>query len=130
MITADDFMAEAARCGFDFYAGVPCSFLTPLINGVISSPALRYVGAAIDGEYAALAGMGRGSGRNVRLFQAAANLYGFVAADLLPEAIALDALERAASDCGLVAEDGLAAVRATIASGAARGLANPREVAP
>nr|MEA2799148.1 phosphonopyruvate decarboxylase [Phenylobacterium sp.] len=55
MITAQDFMAEASRCGFDFYAGVPCSFLTPLINGVISNPALRYVGAASEGEAVAIA---------------------------------------------------------------------------
>lgn len=55
MITADEFMAEAVRCGFDFYSGVPCSFLTPLINGVISNPALRYVGAASEGEAVAIA---------------------------------------------------------------------------
>lgn len=55
MITADDFMAEAGRCGFDFYTGVPCSFLTPLINGVISNPDLRYVGAASEGEAVAIA---------------------------------------------------------------------------
>ncbi len=55
MITADDFMAEAQRRGFDFYTGVPCSFLTPLINGVISNPALRYVGAASEGEAVAIA---------------------------------------------------------------------------
>jgi len=34
MITAAAFLAEAARHGFDFYTGVPCTFLTPLINGV------------------------------------------------------------------------------------------------
>ena len=39
MITAAEFLAEAARHGFDFYTGVPCSFLTPLINGVLSSKA-------------------------------------------------------------------------------------------
>ena len=37
MITADDFLAAAGRAGFDFYTGVPCSFLTPLINGVLSA---------------------------------------------------------------------------------------------
>jgi phosphonopyruvate decarboxylase len=55
MITASMFMAEASRHGFDFYAGVPCSFLTPLINGVISNPALAYVGAASEGEAVAIA---------------------------------------------------------------------------
>jgi phosphonopyruvate decarboxylase len=55
MITASMFMAEASRHGFDFYSGVPCSFLTPLINGVISNPALAYVGAASEGEAVAIA---------------------------------------------------------------------------
>jgi phosphonopyruvate decarboxylase len=55
MIRAEEFMAEASRRGFDFYAGVPCSFLTPLINAVISNPALRYVGAASEGEAVAIA---------------------------------------------------------------------------
>ncbi len=41
--------------GIDFYTGVPCSFLTPLINRVASDPALRYVGAASEGEAVAIA---------------------------------------------------------------------------
>ena len=44
-----------ARAGFDFYTGVPCSFLTPLINGVLSARALDYVGAASEGEAVAIA---------------------------------------------------------------------------
>lgn len=55
MITAADFLAEAALHGFDFYAGVPCSFLTPLINGVLSRNGLAYVGAASEGEAVAIA---------------------------------------------------------------------------
>jgi phosphonopyruvate decarboxylase len=55
MITAGDFFAAAARHGFDFYTGVPCSFLTPLINGVLSRPALTYIGAASEGEAVAVA---------------------------------------------------------------------------
>lgn len=55
MIHASDFFAEASRAGFDFYAGVPCSFLTPLINGALSSPSLTYVGAASEGEAVAIA---------------------------------------------------------------------------
>jgi phosphonopyruvate decarboxylase len=55
VITAADFLAEAARHGFDFYTGVPCSFLTPLINGVLSRKALAYVGAASEGEAVAIA---------------------------------------------------------------------------
>ncbi len=48
-------MDEATRAGFDFYTGVPCSYLTPLINGVLSSPSLSYVGAASEGEAVAIA---------------------------------------------------------------------------
>ena len=55
MITADAFIAAAGARGFDFYTGVPCSFLTPLINGVLSDRALRYVGAASEGEAVAIA---------------------------------------------------------------------------
>lgn len=55
MITADEFMAEAGRRGFDFYTGVPCSFLTPLINGVLSSRTQTYVGAGSEGEAVAIA---------------------------------------------------------------------------
>ncbi|HWL82436.1 MAG TPA: phosphonopyruvate decarboxylase [Roseomonas sp.] len=55
MITADEFIREAVGAGFDFYTGVPCSFLTPLINGVLSDPALAYVGAASEGEAVAIA---------------------------------------------------------------------------
>lgn len=55
MITARDFMDEATRQGFDFYTGVPCSFLTPLINAVISHSRFAYVGAASEGEAVAIA---------------------------------------------------------------------------
>jgi len=55
MIESGDFIAEARAAGFDFYAGVPCSFLTPLINGVLSDPSLAYVGAASEGEAVAIA---------------------------------------------------------------------------
>ncbi|SDB60629.1 phosphonopyruvate decarboxylase [Belnapia rosea] len=55
MITATDFFAEAERAGFDFYTGVPCSFLTPLINGALSAPGLTYIGAASEGEAVAIA---------------------------------------------------------------------------
>ncbi len=55
MISATHFIAQAAREGFDFYTGVPCSFLTPLINGVINDDGLRYVGAASEGEAVAIA---------------------------------------------------------------------------
>lgn len=55
MIAADAFLGPAQERGFSFYTGVPCSFLTPLINRVISDPALAYVGAASEGEAVAVA---------------------------------------------------------------------------
>jgi phosphonopyruvate decarboxylase len=64
MISATEFLAAAARHNFDFYTGVPCSFLTPLINGVLSRPALSYVGAASEGEAVAIAAGAWLAGRN------------------------------------------------------------------
>jgi len=59
MIQAQTFIAAAAARGLDFYSGVPCSFLTPLINRVINASAegssLDYVGAASEGEAVAIA---------------------------------------------------------------------------
>ena len=55
MIGADAFLDPARARGFGFYAGVPCSFLTPIINRVISDPALEYVGATSEGEAVAIA---------------------------------------------------------------------------
>jgi phosphonopyruvate decarboxylase len=55
MIEADSFLKPAVEAGFDFYTGVPCSFLTPIINRVISDAGLDYVGAASEGEAVAIA---------------------------------------------------------------------------
>ncbi|WP_206502812.1 phosphonopyruvate decarboxylase [Streptomyces chrestomyceticus] len=55
MIRAGQFLDAALRRGLDFYTGVPCSFLTPLINGAISRRELRYLGATSEGEAVALA---------------------------------------------------------------------------
>ncbi|MXN64650.1 phosphonopyruvate decarboxylase [Stappia sp. GBMRC 2046] len=55
MIEAREFIKEAGRNGIDFYAGVPCSFLTPLMNAVIGAPNARYVGATSEGEAVAIA---------------------------------------------------------------------------
>ena len=52
---AAGFLAAATRAGIDFYTGVPCSFLTPLINRTISDAALTYVGAASEGEAVGIA---------------------------------------------------------------------------
>ena len=50
MLEAKDFIEPALARGYGFWTGVPCSFLTPFINYVISDPRLRYVGAASEGE--------------------------------------------------------------------------------
>lgn len=55
MIAADAFLEPARKRGFDFFAGVPCSFLTPIINRVIGDRSLDYVGAVNEGEAVAIA---------------------------------------------------------------------------
>ena len=55
MIRADAFLDAAAAAGYDFYTGVPCSFLTPVINRVITRQDLKYVAAASEGEATAIA---------------------------------------------------------------------------
>jgi phosphonopyruvate decarboxylase len=50
MIDAARFIDRATAAGLDFYTGVPCSFLTPLINRVIGDRSLSYVGATSEGE--------------------------------------------------------------------------------
>src|SRR6266850_3878022 len=64
MITADDFLVACCTRKIDFFAGVPCSFLTPLINRIISEPNLDYVGAASEGEAIAIAAGAWLAGRN------------------------------------------------------------------
>ena len=55
MIKADDFLMPARDAGYNFFTGVPCSFLTEIINRVISDTSLDYVGAASEGEAVAIA---------------------------------------------------------------------------
>ncbi len=88
----------------------------------------RYVLAAVDAECGQLARMGPSSGRNMRLFQAAANLGELVGAGLLGQDSAERALERAAEECGLLHDDGRRTIAGTITSGMRKGMANPREV--
>lgn len=54
-IDAAAFLEAAAARGTSFYTGVPCSYLTPLINAVASSRSLDYVKAASEGEAVAIA---------------------------------------------------------------------------
>ncbi len=55
MISADAFLGPLRDRGVDFFTGVPCSFLTPLINRVVGDPSLDYVAAASEGEAVAIA---------------------------------------------------------------------------
>jgi len=55
VIGADDFLAPAREAGFDFFTGVPCSLLTPLINRVIGDKRLTYIAAASEGEAVGIA---------------------------------------------------------------------------
>lgn len=54
MIEASQFVEAARERGFDWYAGVPCSYLTPFINYVLQDPSLHYVSAANEGDAVAL----------------------------------------------------------------------------
>jgi phosphonopyruvate decarboxylase len=55
VIEAADFIQPARAHGFEFWAGVPCSFLTPFINAVIDDPGLSYVSSANEGDAVAVA---------------------------------------------------------------------------
>ena len=52
---AASFLEEARRHGFDFYTGVPCSFLTPLIDQLSTNMSPVHVGASSEGEAVAIA---------------------------------------------------------------------------
>ena len=55
MIEANDFVERSLERGFGLWSGVPCSFLTPLINGAIAHPRLRWVASANEGDAVATA---------------------------------------------------------------------------
>lgn len=54
MIEARDFVEAARERGFEWYAGVPCSYLTPFINYVLQDPSLHYASMANEGDAVAL----------------------------------------------------------------------------
>ncbi len=70
MIVAQQFVEAARERGFRWYAGVPCSFLTPFINYVLQDPSLEYVSVGNEGDAVALiAGIalgGNGAGAPAR----------------------------------------------------------------
>ena len=70
MIDSDAFLAALSRFGFSLISGVPCSYLTPLINGSIQSSRVPYINAANEGDAVAIAaGATLGGGRGVAMFQ-------------------------------------------------------------
>jgi phosphonopyruvate decarboxylase len=54
VIEARDFVEAARAHGFEWYAGVPCSYLTPFINYVLQDATLHYVSMANEGDAVAL----------------------------------------------------------------------------
>lgn len=67
MIEARDFIEAARARGFEWYAGVPCSYLTPFINYVIQDSSLHYLSMANEGDaVAAMAGIALGRGSATR----------------------------------------------------------------
>jgi hypothetical protein len=84
-----------------------------------------YGHAALRAEIATLAATPAGS-RNHALNRSAFCLFQLVAAGELTEAEVLEGLERACIINGLIRDDGLAGVRATIRSGRRAGLQHPR----
>jgi phosphonopyruvate decarboxylase len=54
LIEARHFVEAARERGFQWYAGVPCSYLTPFINYVLQDESLHYVSMANEGDAVAL----------------------------------------------------------------------------
>ena len=70
MIQAEEFVEHARRRGFSWYAGVPCSFLTPFINYTIADKGLHYISSANEGDaVATCAGATLGGRRAVAMMQ-------------------------------------------------------------
>ena len=70
MIEARQFVEPAKALGFDFWAGVPCSFLTPFINYTIGGGGLSYISSANEGDaVAAATGAALGGHRSVAMMQ-------------------------------------------------------------
>ncbi|HEY6281795.1 MAG TPA: phosphonopyruvate decarboxylase [Burkholderiales bacterium] len=70
MIEPAEFALQAAALGYRWYAGLPCSFFTGLINHVNTDPALTYVSSANEGDaVAAAAGAWVGGRRSIALMQ-------------------------------------------------------------
>jgi hypothetical protein len=92
----------------------------------VRGPRPHYVQAALEGETQAVRQAPKGT-RNPQLNTSALKLGRLVGGGLLEEDVATQALEEAARACGLVRDDGIGSVRATIASGMRAGTATPRD---
>ena len=70
MINAKDFVEAARTLGFEWYCGVPCSYLTPFINYVINDDSLNYISSANEGDAVATAcGSTLGGKRAIAMMQ-------------------------------------------------------------
>jgi phosphonopyruvate decarboxylase len=70
MMQAADFIQPAKQSGFNTWAGVPCSFLTPFINTVISDPEMDYISSANEGDaVATVTGAALAGRRGVAMMQ-------------------------------------------------------------
>ncbi|CUT12519.1 DNA primasehelicase phageassociated [Bradyrhizobium sp.] len=87
----------------------------------------KYCLSALDAELQTVRNAGKG-GRNEALNIASLKLAQFVAAGGLNESFVRASLENAAADCGLIRDDGLRAVKATIESGFRKGRTQPRDL--
>ena len=55
MIKTNFLLKELSKYRYNFFTGVPCSHLTSVINGVINSKTIKYVGATSEGESVGIA---------------------------------------------------------------------------
>jgi phosphonopyruvate decarboxylase len=55
VIAAAEFIAAAVEHGYTLYAGVPCSYLTPLIDRACRAPGTKYIASANEGDALATA---------------------------------------------------------------------------
>jgi phosphonopyruvate decarboxylase len=70
MLESRQFVEQARKRGLALYAGVPCSYLTPLIHRVMGDPGLAYVSSANEGDaVATVAGATLGGWRGVAMMQ-------------------------------------------------------------
>jgi phosphonopyruvate decarboxylase len=70
VIDAHVLTEKLGAIGFEVFSGLPCSYLTPLINTVIADPEIDYVGVTNEGDAVAVAcGAALGGKLGVVLFQ-------------------------------------------------------------